>query len=276
VAACVFGVFYSAAVSYSWMTFFVTVMAGSLYGLLGVLHPGLLALRMEETGAGALAAALAVLLVLPVTTHAATDAWIQRALHTVREAAASLDDTHGAGVAARAAELDVVLGRVRASVAPLVHPLSPLRARRHRARRVLELLDACAHQVRGLAETAAHPGAGQDERLRTACRRVEHAVLRLVAPADAGTRGVAPALVRAPAPAAGSRPASAAAPEPVGYGTAQQEAAEEAAHAAPAACPRAERALAHLHGLESALADLAGPLHARPGPTGPDRALVAA
>ncbi|WP_069465572.1 FUSC family protein, partial [Actinacidiphila rubida] len=99
VAACVFGIFYSAQVSYSWMTFFVTVMAGSLYGLLGVLHPGLLALRMEETAAGALAAAVAVVLVLPVTTHAATDAWIQRALHTVRQAAAGLEEGHGAGVA---------------------------------------------------------------------------------------------------------------------------------------------------------------------------------
>ena len=229
VAACVFGIFYSAQVSYSWMTFFVTVMAGSLYGLLGVLHPGLLVLRLEETGAGALTAALAVVFVLPVTTHAATDAWIQRALHTVREAAAGLEDGHGAAVAVRAAELDLVLGRVRASVAPLVHPLSPLKARRARARRVLELLDACAHQVRGLAETAAHPGAGQDERLRAATRRVEEAVLRLVTPGAAA---------------------------PV---TAQPPAA-----AAPAPCPRAERALAHLYGLETALADLAAPLQAGP------------
>ncbi|MCL2552198.1 MAG: FUSC family protein [Actinomycetia bacterium] len=366
VAACVFGIFYSAPVSYSWMTFFVTVMAGSLYGLLGVLHPGLLVLRMEETGAGAVAAALAVLLVLPVTTHAATDAWIQRALHTVREAAASLDDPHGAGVAARAAELDVVLGRVRASVAPLVHPLSPLRARRHRARRVLELLDACAHQVRGLAETAAHPGAGQDDRLRAACRRVEHAVLRLLAPAGTsaaphlrsaaerpyadglvtaeewpradglvagvelpggaglvtadewpradglvagvklpGGAGLATAeewpradglvaaaelpradgLVTAAELSSGAGLVTATRPRPVSEG--QPVSARRAANgpraaseprvaveplvvagsrgsAAPAPCPRADRALAHLHGLEAALADLAAPLHAAP------------
>ncbi|MFI1098550.1 FUSC family protein [Streptomyces sp. NPDC020917] len=329
VAVCVFGIFYSAPVSYSWMTFFVTVMAGSLYGLLGVLHPGLLVLRMEETGAGAVAAALAVLLVLPVTTHAATDAWIQRALHTVREAAANLDDAHGAGVAARAAELDVVLGRVRASVAPLVHPLSPLRARRHRARRVLELLDACAHQVRGLAEVAAHPGAGQDERLRAACRRVEHAVLRLVpptgdraatelppgaqlpgrtgpltatgrepvsgwqpesarripnAPRRASETRAAAAPPAAPLAAAGTRAAAAptaaagervaAAPSAVAGArvVAGTRAAAEPravtgtrAAAAPTSCPWADRALAHLHGLETALADLAAPLHAAPG-----------
>lgn len=46
VAVCVFGIFYTAPVSYSWMMFFVTVMAGLLYGLLGILHPGLLGLRL--------------------------------------------------------------------------------------------------------------------------------------------------------------------------------------------------------------------------------------
>ena len=39
-------------------------------------------------------------------------------------------------------------------------PASPLRARRARARQVLALLDACAREVRGLAEVAAHPQAG--------------------------------------------------------------------------------------------------------------------
>ncbi|MEW2522622.1 FUSC family protein [Actinacidiphila alni] len=232
VALCVFGIFYSAPVSYSWMTFFVTVMAGTLYGLLGVLHPALLVLRLEETGAGALWAALAVLLVLPVTTHAATDAWIQRALESVRDftarAARHPAGDDGADLAVRAAELDLVLGRVRASVAPLVHPLSPLRARRERAGHVLRLLDACAHQIRGLAEVVAHPEAGHDERLTAACRRVEDAVHRLVAPGTEQPR-----------------------PEP-------EAVPDGAAH------PHTERALGHLRVLETALADLAAPLHADP------------
>lgn len=245
VAACVFGIFYSAPVSYSWMTFFVTVLAGSLYCLLGVLHPGLLLLRLEETGAGALGAGLAVLLVLPVTTDAATDAWIRRALHTVRDFAGQaardleggsggvLEGGSGGGLDRRAAELDAVLGRVRASVAPLVHPLSPLRARRDRARQVLALLDACADEVRHLAGAVAHPEAGHDaQRLTAACRRVEHAVQRLVAPGGAPVSVPPPAL--------------------------------------SAADPGAGPALAHLHGLETALADLAGPLGA------PARAALAA
>ncbi len=304
VAACVFGIFYSAPVSYSWMTFFVTVMAGTLYGLLGVLSPALLVLRLEETLVGAGAAALAVLLVLPVTTHAATDAWVRCALHAVRDFAAwtarhldgpgaragmagtagAAGTTGGSGadgagnatrgenaavaaragavggepgvpraggvpgvvpvpggadpaadLAGRAAELDAVLGRVRISLAPLLHPLNPHRARRARALRVLALLDDCVREARGLARAAADPRAGHDARLLAACRRVEHAVLRLLDPYAASA---APAV--APGPGAAS-----AAPGPV---------------PAAAGHPHAERALAHLHGLEAALYDLAAPL----------------
>lgn len=163
VAVCVFGIFYTAAVSYTWMMLAVTVMAGLLYGLLGVLNPGLLALRVMETGVGALGAGLAVLLVLPVTTHATTDAWIQRALHWVHactsEAAARLAGSPAADPARHVAELELLFGRVRLSLAPLVHPFTPLRARKARARQVIELLDRCAREVRGLASVAADPDA---------------------------------------------------------------------------------------------------------------------
>ncbi|MET7547888.1 MULTISPECIES: FUSC family protein [unclassified Streptomyces] len=232
VAVCVFGIFYTAAVSYSWMVFFVTVMAGLLYGLLGVLNPGLLVLRLAETGAGALGAALAVVLVLPVTLHATTDAWIQRALHCVHactaEAAARLAGSPTADPAPRVTELEALLGRVRLSLAPLVHPLNPLRARKARARQVLVLLDLCAREVRGLAAVAADPDASHDARLDAACRRVESAVLALAQP-----RPVRTELFAAPA------------------------------HA-PHHHPGAEAALTHLHALEGALAELAAPLHTSP------------
>ncbi|MBK3565050.1 FUSC family protein [Streptomyces sp. MBT62] len=226
VAACVFGIFYSAAVSYTWMMLSVTLMAELLYGLLGVLTPGLLALRFAETGVGALGAVLAVLLVLPVTTHTTTDAWIQRALRCVHtctaEAAARLAGSGRADPAARIAELEQLLGRVRLSVAPLVHPLNPMLGRKRRARRVLALLDDCAHEIRGLATVAADPQASHDTRLAAACHRVETAV-------EALTDGGASPLTTT------------------------------------AAGPPAEPALAHLHGLERALAELAGPLRVRSG-----------
>ncbi|MDX2516081.1 FUSC family protein [Streptomyces stelliscabiei] len=264
VAVCVFGIFYTAAVSYSWMMLCVTVMAALLYGLLGVLDPALLGLRLAQTGVGALGAALAVALVLPVTTHAVTDRWVRRALHAVHActatAARSLAGDPDADPAPHVAELEALLGRVRLSLAPLVHPLNPLRRRKERARRVLALLDDCAREARGLGEVVraphgthgvphasraaradhggprtasgahllavdADPGASSHgARLTAACLRVESAVETLVG-----------ALPERPAPAhAGAR------------------------H--PDRHPGAEQALAHLHGLERALADLAPPL----------------
>ncbi|WP_405689949.1 FUSC family protein [Streptomyces sp. NBC_00057] len=229
VAISVFGIFYTAAVSYTWMVFSVTVMAGTLYGLLGVLDPALLMLRLTETGAGALGAMLAVLLVLPVTTHATTDAWIQRALRCVHactaEAAARLSGSTTADPAPRIAELEALLGRVRLSLAPLVHPLSPLRARKARAGQVLALLDTCAREVRGLASVAADPEASHDARLAAACWRVEASVAALTAP-DLPQRAGVPSI--------------------------------------PPHQAVAEPALAHLHGLERALAELAAPLHSDP------------
>ncbi|WP_405889105.1 FUSC family protein [Streptomyces sp. NBC_01136] len=226
VAVSVFGIFYAAPLSYSWMMFWVTVMAGLLYGLLGVLHPGLLGLRLAETGVGALGAALAVALILPITTHAVTDRWVERALHAVHAcaaaAAARLAGDAAADPAPHTAELEALLGRVRMALAPLVHPLTPMRARKGRARQVLVLLDDCAREVRGLAAVAADPDASHDARLTAACRRVETAVESLV--------GAVP------------------------------ERALSAHQGAPGHHPGAEQALAHLHGLERALVALATPL----------------
>ncbi|GGT59903.1 FUSC family protein [Streptomyces purpureus] len=232
VAVCVFGIFYTAAPSYSWMMFFVTVMAGLLYGLLGVLHPGLLLLRFEETAVGALGAVAGVALILPVTTHAATNAWIQRALTCVHActaaAARRLAGDPEADPAPLAAELELLLGRVRLSLAPLVHPLSPLRARKARARQVIALLDTCAREIRGLSAVAADPAASHDARLVAAAWRVEAAVHALVSP-----------------------------DEPVRPTPGEV--------AAPHHHPGAEAALGHLQGLERALADLATPLRSAPG-----------
>ncbi|PJN42073.1 hypothetical protein CG747_05420 [Streptomyces sp. CB02959] len=232
VAVCVFGIFYAAAPSYSWMMFFVTVMAGLLYGLLGVLHPGLLAVRLEQTAVGALGAALAVALVLPVTTHAATHAWIERAVHCVRDctavAARRLAGDDRADPTPHVAELELLLARVRLALVPLLHPLNPLRHRKARARQVVAYLDECAAQVRGLAEVAADPAASHDARLTAACQRVEAVVGTLFAPG-----ATAMAALDGPAPA-------------------------------PAHHPGAERALAHLHHLESALTALAHPVRSSP------------
>ncbi|MEU5403659.1 FUSC family protein [Streptomyces sp. NPDC005963] len=232
VAGCVFAIFYTASVSYSWMVLAVTLMAGLLYGLLGVLDAGLLVLRLEETLVGAVCAALAVLLVLPVSTHTTNNIWIERALERVRtctaESLARLSGVATADPAPHAAELEQLLGRVRLSLAPLVHPLSPYRGRRARAQRVLALLDECAEEVRGLVAVAADPAAGHDARLAAACWRVEAAVESLITTGEARGEGSRP--VPAPDASAGTG------------GT----------------------ALTHAHGLERLLVELVEPLHTSP------------
>jgi hypothetical protein len=114
------------------------------------------------------------------------------------------------------------------SVAPLVHPLSPLRARKARARRVIVLLDDCAREVRGLAAVAADPAASHDARLAAACQRVEAAVHALVPPAT------------------------------------RQSGAQLGSVPAPQHHPGAEAALGHLQALEQALAELDAPLRTSP------------
>ncbi|GAB2626630.1 FUSC family protein [Streptomyces capparidis] len=242
IAVCVFGIFYTAAVSYSWMMVAVTVMAGVLYGLLGVLDPALLALRLAQTGVGAVSAALAVALVLPVTTHATNEVWIRRALRCVHAAtaaaAARLAGDPGADPAPHAAELELVLRRVRIALGPLVHPLNPFRARKARARQVIALLDDCAAEVRALVAATADPAGPPHASLAAALSRVEAAVHSLTV---SGSGTEAPA-GDAPQRAAGAPP------------------------------------LTHLHNLEQRLSELALPLagSARPSPAGPERVEAAA
>ncbi|MEV6548375.1 FUSC family protein [Streptomyces sp. NPDC051597] len=232
IALCVFGIFYTAAVSYTWMMLAVTVMASLLYGLLGVLNTDLLALRLFETGVGLAGSALAVLLVLPVTTHTTTDSWVRHALHSVRASAAAAAARlagEDADPTPHITELEHTLARVRLSLAPLVHPLNPRRARKARARQILGYLDDCAREARNLALVAADAEASHDQRLAAACERVEAAVAALVA-----TPATEVAAARPPA----------------------------VEHKAAAA---EHPALAHLHELERVLVSLGRPLEAAPG-----------
>lgn len=277
-ALCVFGVFYTAAVSYSWMMFSVTLLVALLYGVLGELTPGLLALRLAETGVGAVGAWAAVAFVLPVTTHAATHAWTERAVHAMHAVVtATARHPHpadgrtagggaaGAELAVLIAELEAVLGRARLALAPLLHPLNPLRARKGRARQVLALLDASAREVRALAAVAAQPHTRRDARLADAALRVEAAVLALTAPAPrpaaGASAGVAPAVPAGAGVTSGAGATSGAAPA---SGNGAGPAHVRPPTAAPERHRGAEAALHHLQGLERALTALATPLHSAP------------
>ncbi len=128
----------------------------------------------------------------------------------------------GADPSRRVAELEQLLGRVRLSVAPLVHPLDPVLGRKRRVGQVLALLDDCARQIRGLVAVVAAPEASHDACLAAACRRVQTTV------------------------------------EPLTGDGAEQ-------HPTTATPPAEEAALAHLHSLERALADLTQPPRALSG-----------
>ena len=71
ILVCVFLAFFSQPISATAMIFFVTVLLGQLYTLLGTFSEELLLLRLEETVAGALSGIVVALLVFPASSRAA-------------------------------------------------------------------------------------------------------------------------------------------------------------------------------------------------------------
>ncbi|MEP6800051.1 MAG: FUSC family protein [Lapillicoccus sp.] len=66
---CIFLAFYLQAVSYTAMTFFITLMLGELYTLLHTFSDQLLVVRLEETAVGALVGVGVCLMVLPASSR---------------------------------------------------------------------------------------------------------------------------------------------------------------------------------------------------------------
>ena len=73
VLVLIFAMFYSAPLSYTLMSFFVTAMLGLLYTLLHTYSLDVLVLRIEETALGAVCGVVAAALVLPVRTDRRTN-----------------------------------------------------------------------------------------------------------------------------------------------------------------------------------------------------------
>ncbi|QRP45138.1 FUSC family protein [Amycolatopsis sp. FDAARGOS 1241] len=192
----VFGMYYTTAVSYTLMSFFVTTMIGMLYTLLHVLTPGVLVVRIEETALGVAAGLVAAALVLPVRTRDRTDQQLRTVLGRLRSAlAASVarlsgsaeGDDHG-DVVASARALDSALDTLRLSVQPLLVPVTPLRSRRRTARAVLGLLETAAFHVRSLAATADLVPA--EARLAAEATRIDHNLDALAAHLDGSKAAV--------------------------------------------------------------------------------------
>ncbi|UXY25790.1 FUSC family protein [Streptomyces sp. HUAS TT20] len=178
----IFAMFYTAPLSYTLMSFFVTAMLGLLYTLLNTYSASVLVLRVEETVLGAACGVFAAAVVLPVHTDRRTNELLAGALNRLADVTRAAVDQLSGGPPAelldRARELDQALADLRASTQPLTHPIAPQRSRRDTARYVVALLETCAYHARSLAATAellpAYPSIAADPRLRGVGQRIVH------------------------------------------------------------------------------------------------------
>jgi uncharacterized membrane protein YccC len=186
---CIFMAFYTFRVSYATMTFFMTIMLGMLYDILGTFTPDLLLLRLEETAIGVSAAVIAAMLVLPTRTRVTVLAELHdyfAALNRhLTDAELLLVHAERVSVIASTREVDRAATDVSTAIAPMLHRLSPSRVRRGQATRLLTLTEESALAARNLAR-AAEPGAlaGLPEASRTLQRLIGNTEALLAATED--------------------------------------------------------------------------------------------
>jgi uncharacterized membrane protein YccC len=159
---CIFLAFYTLRVSYSTMTFFITVMLGMLYDILGEFTPDLLLLRLAETAIGVSSSVIAAMLVLPTRTRSTVLTTLHdyfTALHTeLVDAERLLVEADRVSVIAATRDVDRAASEVHTAIAPMLYRLSPSRVRRGHAIRLLTLTEESALAARNLAR-AAEPAA---------------------------------------------------------------------------------------------------------------------
>ncbi len=194
----IFGMFFTAPLSYALMSFCVTAMLGLLYTLLNTYSLAVLVLRIEETALGAACGIIAAMLVLPVHTDRRTDELLGTVLERLRDvvtaAVAQLSGGPAADLLDKARDLDSALDDLRASTQPLTHPITPLRGRRQTARYLVALLETCAYHARSLAATAElvpySKNVAADPRLERAGKRIARNIDIIVARVvEESTRG---------------------------------------------------------------------------------------
>ncbi|SED39981.1 Uncharacterized membrane protein YccC [Streptomyces sp. 2112.3] len=189
VLLCIFGMYFTAPLSYALMSFFVTAMLGLLYTLLNTYSLSVLVLRIEETALGAACGIIAAVLVLPVHTDRRTDEQLGTVLVRLRDVVSAAVEQLSGGPAVdllgKARDLDTALDDLRASTQPLTHPITPLRVRRRTARYLVALLETAAYHARSLAATAElvpySKTIAADPRLERAGRRIGQNIDLIVA-----------------------------------------------------------------------------------------------
>ncbi|MEU6089827.1 FUSC family protein [Streptomyces sp. NPDC047085] len=186
---CMFGMFYTPSQAYWAVTFFITGTLSMLLALMDTFSTHVLLVRVQETALGVSCGILAAVLILPTTVRRASDEGLVGFLHVLdrllRAVAAGSTDTEIPTSWGRAAhDLDQALESFRKACLPLTHPFNPQRRRRHRARHLLELLEAGAYHARSLAATAERLPAGHVRecaaRLTAAADRAHETVTHLI------------------------------------------------------------------------------------------------
>ncbi len=184
----IFGMYYFFAVSYTVGIFFLTVMLGLLYGMLGAPLDNVLVLRLEETAVGAVAAIVVAALSHPNPTseqvRQSGRAVITELAAVVRCCADALAGDATANPAYAMRQVDRNLADLRLALAPVVAGRAVLR-RSAVERPVPALLD-CVYWTRLLAaEVQAHSG--------SPCRRLVTGLQQAALHLEAISRGQLPA-----------------------------------------------------------------------------------
>jgi hypothetical protein len=176
--------FYLITISYAYMIFFITIMVGQLYSVLGEFSDGLLVLRLEETSIGAAIGFLVALLVVPLSTRDTVRTARDNLLAALAELLTGVADRLAGGTLVDAGPdldrlargLDDRVRQLSLVARPLTRPLlwgnSPLRTR-HR----LALYAATATHARELTVAIRRSGRSVDPAI--AARALATAATRL-------------------------------------------------------------------------------------------------
>ena len=180
VALSVFLGFYLLTLSYSAMTFFMTVAISLVYGLIGTFTPELLVLRLEETVIGAAAGIFVSFFVLPRSTSSQTRQAVDRfmqALDQLLETAAALEQgDNDARLLVRARQMDRAHADIRSAVGPLQSAWT-FGAGQVGLRRALMRLNAIVHAAHVLVRRFAATPPSEAERERLSAMRAQIAAL---------------------------------------------------------------------------------------------------
>lgn len=179
-AISIFAAFYLGPLSYSVMTFFITIAISLIYGLIGVFTPALLVLRLEETMIGVAAGIFVSLFVLPLSTVTQARQTMQRFLQTLDQFLAAIPAHSGAAERANLVATIHLLDTAQTDVIAAIGPMQStwtFGLAQERPRRALIRISMLVHQAHILAREFADAPPDSSEAAQLAAIRAQLAGL---------------------------------------------------------------------------------------------------